>query len=69
MNKYIRATYSLDTDTQELLEQIAEQESEGERINESRTLRRMIREKASALGIFPIKKEKTAQAKERATSK
>lgn len=58
LSKYKTTTHSLDDETIELLSQIAEAEADEERPNESKALRKMIREKAQALGIQSKNKPK-----------
>lgn len=48
---YTPTTHSFDPETLQLLGEIAKIEAEHEKPNESKTLRKMIREKAERLGI------------------
>lgn len=54
---YKTTTHSLDNETIELLGEIAKLEADNEKPNESKTLRKMIREKATHLGLAPKSKK------------
>lgn len=49
--EYKTVTHSLDPESIQLLSEIAKAEADNEKPNESRSLRKMIREKAAALSI------------------
>lgn len=63
MAQFVWKGISLDEDTAKLLKNIAEREAEGETPNESRAIRRMIREKAQELGIVVSNEKKPRREK------
>lgn len=67
MTQFVWKGISLDEDTAKLLKNIAEREAEGETPNESRAIRRMIREKAQELGIVVSSEKKARREKVAAT--